>query len=167
MGYTSSTRIAYVPFFSFQEFNSAQEAITDLAKFFKEQYDKRHTTKVKKCCKPYKDKGDTFCGKCGSNLTAATFDVEDFQQFLIDMTSATIDDYGDYLDDETYDSKVRWEPSMNHNVSFTDSHPEHLKHVWISQAEDLLPAAIGHTPDERREAKDIFESPDDDSYCFW
>lgn len=166
MGYTSSTRIAYVPFYCFNEFRSAQEAVTDLAKFFKEQYDKRHVERRNKCCVSYKEKGDAFCAKCGTQLVADKFRVDRFQEYLNDIAGLDLDSYGDFLDDETQSSDHRWEPSGNHSIPLGESYP-HFKHVMVYHAENVIPAAIGHSPDSRVTAKKIFKNPNDSTYCFW
>lgn len=159
-GYAESGRLAYVPFTSTQKFANAKIALVDLANFFKEHYLELHKPKLKKCCLDNKAKDSTaqFCSKCSKSLVDQDFDDEGYMEFVMDIGGCDTDSYGEYVD---FSADVRWEAGMLGLNKDTRV---------VYQAEKVLAAAIGHSPDDRVTIERIFEQrtkSKSEDFSFW
>lgn len=161
-GYVESTRLAYVPFTSTVELANAKLALVDLANFLKEHFLEKHGPKLKKCCLANKEKDPhaQFCSKCSRSLVNEDFDVEGYMDFIKEIGECDIDTYhGNYVE---YSDDLRWDPTGGLG-------PEKDTRL-VYNAEKVLAAAIGHSPDNRVNIEKIFEQrtkSGSDSFSFW
>jgi hypothetical protein len=160
-GYVESSRLSFLPWTSKEKFANARDALVDLATYLKEKFLERHEVKPKKCCldSKAKDAEAKFCKKCGRSLEVdEDFDVEGYMEFVVGIGDCDIDTFhGEYID---YNDGDRWQAEGM----------EGGNQRFVYQAEKVLAAAIGHTPDERRTFETICKERTKnktENFAFW
>lgn len=160
-GYVESSRLSFLPWSSRDKYANARDALVDLATFLKEKYLEKHATKQKKCCglSKEKDPKSEFCSKCGRPLAEELFDPEGYMEFVSGIGDCDVDTFhGDYID---WDESGRWQ---------TDGLEGAKNQRFIYQAEQVLAAAIGHSPNEGRTFDEICKERTKnkiESFSFW
>jgi hypothetical protein len=161
-GYVESSKLSYIPWTSKQKYGNARDAVVDLAMYLKEKFLEKHEVKLKKCCldSKAKDAEAKFCKKCGKSLEVdEEFDVEGYMDFVHCIGDCDIDTFhGDYID---FNDSDRWQAEGLEGAK----NPR-----FVYQAEKVLAAAIGHSPDERRSFEEICKqrtANKTDSFAFW
>lgn|SRR5512135_292231 len=161
-GYVESARLAFLPWTSKEKYANARDALVDLATFLKEKFLEKHAVKPKKCCidSKAKDSDAEFCRKCGRSLQVdEDFDVEGYMEFVSGIGDCDIDTFhGDYID---WNDEERWQ---------TEGLEGQSNQRFVYQAEKVLAAAIGQTPDERRTFETICKERTKnktESFSFW
>lgn len=145
-GYVESSSLSYMPFSSKAKYNTAKDALVDLALFFKEQYLLSHKVRLKKCCtaNKTKDPSANFCSKCRSPLKEEKFDDEDFTDWLRGMSGCDIDSFhGEFIDHNT---TYRWQSNGLEGAP---------NQRFVYQAEWVLAAALGYLHRDDRTFEDI------------
>lgn len=165
-GYVESARLSYLPWTSLEKFSDAKVALIDLASFLKEKYLEGKVRYVKKCCADIKEKDveAIYCSKCGTFLFFdKKFDVDDYMRYVSGINDCDIDTFhGDYMD---LNDDHRWEVGELENAFNNKSQVR-----FVYQAEQVLAAAIGHSPNSRRDIEKIFEERSrsgGNSFSFW
>ncbi len=92
-GYVESSLPCFVPFVSYREFETGEQAIRSLAKDLYLEYRNEHGGRYGKCCIESIDKGFRFCSACGKNLSARPgFNFEAFNDFVSIIYRYTADE---------------------------------------------------------------------------
>ena len=161
-GYAESARMSFMPWTSSEKYATARDALVDLGTYLKEKYEERHEVKPCSCCTASlsKDEEAIYCGKCGRSLKVDDeFDVEGFMEFVSEMNGCDVDTFhGEYID---YSEDARWQPGFLEGTS---------NQRFVYQAEKVLAAAIGHTPDEQSTLEVICATrtkSKDEIFTFW
>lgn len=162
-GYAESQKLASVPFTSRGTYANAKEALLDLAHFFKEHF--RSNEPPKKCCAASKEKAanDPYCSKCGTYLAEEAFDPEAFMAFIQGISDSDLDSFhGDFIE---YDESLRWQSEGMDVIE-----KKGMQTRFVYQAEKVMAAAIGHSPDDRVNIDTIFKrrtESKEKSFSFW
>ena len=157
-GYAEDSHLGWVPFSSEKEFASVKDAFIDLSKFFLNSYMERH--KEAKCCSSARAKGiSTYCSNCGNFIGQNEFNEEDFLNFLLEISTSTVDSYAaNYSSESDY---PEWESSCD-----AMSLIGYIR-FFVSEADRCIAMAVGHNIYNDRNVNDLFDLLDDNNISFY
>lgn len=96
-GYVESTGLATIVASHQSKFPSEEDASADFAAMLLKKYKDNfaNTVTLKKCCeKSSKISDNNFCSKCGRSLKAASFDQDEYREWLLSLGSMDLDSFG-------------------------------------------------------------------------
>lgn len=115
---TAGVLVYSCEYFGNPGYATMKEAITDLAldlysKYYDDVlsvYQRRYSGGLKDCCLKtiVGSKTAKFCSECGGKITDKKFDTEEFESYIQDLSTSTIDSYGDAENTSTRD--LTWWP---------------------------------------------------------
>lgn len=157
-GYAEDSHLGWVPFSSEKEFASAKDAFIDLSKFFLNSYMERH--KEAKCCASARAKEiNIYCSKCGNFISENELNEEDFLNFLVEISTSTVDSYAAHHSSE--DDYPEWESSCDSIDSIG------YVRFFVSEAERCIATAVNHNIYNDRNIDDLFDSLEGNNISFY
>lgn len=125
MGFAEGAKLGWLIYESETKFKTRKAALESLtlmlyAKFWSGVVCHRDYAALNPCCRNImrKDKDAAFCSKCGKQIVEPDFSVEEFEQFLFDLSSATNDGAGYEEDTGEIENPDGW-CSYLYNFSYT------------------------------------------------